>query len=48
MASKLDAVNINIGLKLVPVKNAIKKPGPVFLEMARAAYEAGADYFYRV
>lgn len=26
----------------------MKKPGPVFLEMARAAYAAGADYFYRI
>jgi hypothetical protein len=26
----------------------MKKPGPVFLEMARAAYTAGADYFYRI
>jgi hypothetical protein len=30
------------------VHNTIKKPGPVFIGMARAAYEAGADYFYRL
>lgn len=35
-------------LKLVAVTNDIKKPGPVFLEMAKAAYSMGADYFYRV
>jgi len=33
---------------MVSVKNEVKKPGPVFLEMARAAYGMGADYFYRV
>ena len=32
----------------VQVNNTMKKPGPVFLEMARAAYSAGADYFYRI
>jgi len=41
-------INLHIELKMVPVKNDIKKPGPVFLEMARAAYGMGADYFYRV
>jgi hypothetical protein len=37
-------------LKLKPVKvnNTLKKPGPVFLEMARAAYADGAEYFYRI
>eukprot|EP01039_Chlorochromonas_danica_P006585 gene6585-7275_t len=35
-------------LRLVRVNNTIKKPGPVFLAMARAAYEAGASYFFRV
>ena len=35
-------------LKKVRVNNSVKKPGPVFLEMARAAYEGGADYMYRV
>lgn len=37
-----------ITLKLVKVNNTMKKPGPVFLEMARAAYHDGADYFYRI
>lgn len=41
-------MNIEIELLLVPVDNQLQKPGPVFLEMARAAYAAGADYFYRV
>ena len=35
-------------LKKVRVNNTMKKPGPVFLEMARAAYSSGADYIYRV
>lgn len=39
---------INMTLTLVSVHNTLKKPGPVFLEMARGAYRAGADYFYRI
>ncbi len=39
---------INASLHFVKVTNNMKKPGPVFLEMARAAYRAGADFFYRV
>ncbi len=35
-------------LRKVRVNNTLMKPGPVFLEMARAAYEGGADYFYRI
>lgn len=26
----------------------MQKPGPVFIEMARAAYHANADYFFRI
>jgi hypothetical protein len=39
-----------IMLKLEPVRvvNILKKPGPVFLEMARKAYALGADYYYRI
>ena len=33
---------------LVRVDNKIKKPGPVFQAITRAAYENGADYIYRV
>lgn len=44
----LIAAGISITLKLVPVNNTIKKPGPVFTAMARAAYTAGADFLYRV
>jgi hypothetical protein len=40
--------NIELKMKLVKVKNTLKKPGPVFIEMARAAYNHGANYFYRV
>ena len=39
---------ILVSLRLVKVNNTLKKPGPVFIEMARAAYAAGAHYFYRV
>jgi hypothetical protein len=39
---------IKVTLRLVKVNNTVKKPGPVFLEMARAAYNAGAEYFYRI
>ena len=39
---------IMITLKVIKVNNTLKKPGPVFLEMARAAYNEGADYFYRL
>lgn len=44
----MDANGIFISLRLVRVNNTLKKPGPVFLEMARAAYDGGAHYFYRV
>ena len=40
--------DITISLRIVRVQNPLKKPGPVFLQMARAAYLAKADYFYRV
>ena len=39
---------IVVTLKPVKVKNPLKKPGPVFNEMARAASALGADFFYRV
>ncbi len=35
-------------LRPVKVHNTIKKPGPVFIEMARQAYKGGANYFFRV
>jgi hypothetical protein len=44
----LAANGIAITLRPVRVNNTFKKPGPVFNEMARAAYTDGADYFYRV
>eukprot|EP01041_Mallomonas_annulata_P004655 gene4655-9237_t len=40
--------NIIISFKPVKVNNSLRKPGPVFNEMARAAYNIPADYFYRV
>lgn len=44
----MKANGISVTLRLVKVNNTLKKPGPVFNEMARAAYNGGADYFYRV
>ena len=44
----LKANGILITLRMVKVNNTLKKPGPVFNEMARQAYKDGADYFYRV
>jgi hypothetical protein len=39
---------ISLTLRVVRVNNTLKKPGPIFLEMARAAYKVGASYFYRI
>lgn len=39
---------MNITIDFVRVHNAIQKPGPVFLKIAQVAYDAGADYLYRV
>ena len=39
---------ISIYLKTIKVNNTLKKPGPVFMEMARTAYKEGAHYFYRL
>jgi len=44
----LKANGISCQLRLVKVNNTLKKPGPVFLEMGRAAFKAGSDYFYRI
>jgi hypothetical protein len=44
----LEKNSIIISLRKVKVNNTLKKPGPVFLEMARSAYSGGADYMYRV
>lgn len=40
--------NIKCKLKGVRVNNPMQKPGPVFNEVARVAYNMGAEYFYRV
>ena len=46
---KIMATNgIELKMLLVRVNNTIKKPGPVFIEMARRAFEVKADYFYRI
>ncbi|CAM9579534.1 unnamed protein product, partial [Scytosiphon promiscuus] len=39
---------LSIELELVRVDNQIKKPGPVFTAVTKAAYDRGADYIYRV
>eukprot|EP01031_Cornospumella_fuschlensis_P030874 gene30874-37310_t len=39
---------ISFEFRAVRVHNTVQKPGPVFLEMARAAYKNGAAYFYRI
>jgi hypothetical protein len=44
----MKALGISITLSTVRVDNKVKKPGPVFLVMARRAYALGADFFYRV
>jgi hypothetical protein len=45
---KMKKHGILVTLQLVKVHNTLRKPGPVFIEMAKAAYASGADYFYRV
>jgi hypothetical protein len=47
VAAPLKVKNIFIKLKTVRVENTLRKPGPVFLEIARAAYNRGAQYMYR-
>lgn len=42
------ANNVALTLLLVKVNNSVKKPGPVFIAMARAAFELGAAFFYRI
>jgi len=46
--TRASKANVDIMLKMVVVRNEMKKPGPVFLEMAVVAYGIGAEYFYRV
>jgi hypothetical protein len=41
-------LGIDMDLTTVRIVNHQKKPGPVFIEMARTAYELGVDYFFRV
>jgi hypothetical protein len=48
ISEPLQANGIEMTLEMVRVRNTIKKPGPVFIEMARLAYDIGADYFYRI
>lgn len=39
---------MSIVLPLTHCRGGVHVPGPVFNSMARAAYELGADYFYRL
>lgn len=39
---------IVLTLRTVRVLNNLKKPGPVFIAMARAAFKGGAEYLYRI
>ena len=48
IASVMQKYGVNIFLEYVGVDNKILKPGPVFLKIARHAYDIGADYMYRV
>jgi hypothetical protein len=41
-------LGIQVDMTLVRVVNEVQKPGPVFNEMARVAYDLGIDYFFRV
>jgi len=41
-------LGIEVNLKTVRVVNHQEKPGPVFIEIARSAYEMGVEYFFRV
>ena len=41
-------LGIHIDVTLIRVVNEIQRPGPVFNEMARVAYDMGVDYFFRV
>jgi hypothetical protein len=44
----MESYGISLTMKTVRVNNTLKKPGPVFIEMARAAYNMGAEYLYRI
>lgn len=48
VGSVMRARGVSVRLRLLRVHNNAMKPGPVFLEMARAAYDMGAEYMYRV
>jgi len=48
IAQPLRENNVLISLKMVKVDNVAKKPGPVFLEIARTAYRMNATFMYRV
>jgi hypothetical protein len=48
IAKPMERNGIRITFRPVKVNNTLKKPGPVFIAMARAAYEAGASYFLRI
>ena len=48
VARPLREVGVTAHLKFARVKNDVKKPGPVFTAITQTAFDAGADYIYRV
>ena len=48
VAAPARASGLGVELALVRVENELRKPGPVFNAMARAAVARGAEYVYRV
>ena len=40
--------NIDVRLTYARVENTVKKPGPVFTAITKTAFQANADYIYRV
>lgn len=43
-----EKANVDVELILAETDNQVKKPGPAFTAGTKAAFEAGADWFYRV
>ncbi|GMH93987.1 hypothetical protein TrVE_jg11684 [Triparma verrucosa] len=48
MARPMAESGVEVKFVMVEVVNKQQKPGPVFNAMLREAYEAGADYYYRL
>ncbi|GMH82044.1 hypothetical protein TL16_g09129 [Triparma laevis f. inornata] len=48
LAGPMAESGVDVKFVMVEVVNTQQKPGPVFNSMLREAYEAGADYYYRL